>query len=93
MPIYDYICNACGQEQEISHSVNAPNVKECPLCKENQLQKLVTAPSSIVFNGGGFYETDYKRKEKKDKVESSVAATQSTGNSCKHNKSVCACAN
>lgn len=90
MPIYDYICNSCGQEHEIAHSISEPNRKECPACKENHLQKLVTAPSGIVFNGAGFYETDYKRKAKPES-EGSAMAAEPSGGSCKHNKSACAC--
>lgn len=90
MPIYDYICNACGEEQEISHSISAPNAKECCLCKESQLQKVVTAPSGIVFKGGGFYETDYKRKGKKE--PEATKSSEPNGSSCKHIKSACACA-
>lgn len=95
MPIYDYLCKGCGVEHEISHSMNS-QAQECPSCGSKELQKLITAPAGIVFNGSGFYETDYKRKGS-GKSESANVASESggssgnSGGSCKHNKSACAC--
>lgn len=85
MPNYDYICEACGEEHEIFHSIK-DSVKECPACKKEELKKCITAPLGIMFNGSGFYETDYRRKGKSE----SASATESSGGSCKH-KSACAC--
>lgn len=88
MPTYDYFCKACEQELEIFHPIN-DSAKECPNCKGMDLQKLISAPSGIVFNGSGFYETDYKRKSKGESNNSS-GSVDSSGSSCKH-QSACAC--
>ncbi len=92
MPIYDYLCKDCGQEHEIFHSLNEV-AQECPSCKGKALQKLVSAPAGIVFNGSGFYETDYKRKAKPEAETATMSSksSDSSGGSCKHGKSACAC--
>ncbi len=36
-------------------------LKLCPKCQRPQLRRLIGTGAGIVFKGGGFYETDYKR--------------------------------
>ncbi|HVT35354.1 MAG TPA: zinc ribbon domain-containing protein [Nevskiaceae bacterium] len=67
MPIYEYVCRACGKESEIIQKISDPPEKKCPLCGKRQLQKLVSA-AGFRLKGGGWYETDFKSGDKKKNV-------------------------
>ena len=59
MPLYEYVCERCGERFEIRQRMDDP-----PLDKHEcggTLEKLMS-PSAIHFKGSGFYETDYKNK-------------------------------
>lgn len=62
MPIFDYICHTCGAEVEKIVKSNQIEMM-CDNC-ENIMMRKVSAPAAIQFKGSGFYETDYKSKEK-----------------------------
>ena len=58
MPIYEYLCRACGHGTEILHGIHDPGPQFCPACgAEGKLRKAITAPS-IVFKGSGWAKKD-----------------------------------
>ena len=69
MPTYEYECGACGHSFERFQSITAPSVRKCPQCGKLKVQRLISAGSGIIFKGSGFYETDYRSKEYKDKAK------------------------
>jgi putative FmdB family regulatory protein len=77
MPTYEYECSECGHRFDELQSFSAPVLTKCPKCKKNKLQRLFGGGGAIIFKGGGFYETDYRRAgekgEKADKGESEAA--------------------
>jgi putative FmdB family regulatory protein len=74
MPFYEYQCRACGHEFEALQKVSDPVLKKCPSCGKNQLTKLVSAPV-FRLKGGGWYETDFKKDNKRNLAEASGADT------------------
>lgn len=65
MPTYDYRCAACGHTfDELQKFSDAPLTK-CPACKKSKLERLFGGGGAIIFKGGGFYETDYRRAGEK----------------------------
>jgi len=54
MPKYDYECNDCDYDIELSHPIDA----ETPVCKfcGQELRKIFSAVP-VQFKGGGFYST------------------------------------
>ncbi|MAW48653.1 MAG: transcriptional regulator [Gammaproteobacteria bacterium] len=64
MPIYEYQCESCGHQFDIIQKVSDDKLKICPKCNEPKLKKLVTA-AGFKLKGTGWYETDFKTKEKK----------------------------
>jgi putative FmdB family regulatory protein len=67
MPTYEYICNKCGLEFEVSRSMSAPPLKICPedRCGRKKwgrgpVTKKVSAGGGLLFKGDGFYITDYR---------------------------------
>jgi len=41
--------------------------KKCPECKRRKLVRLIGAGAGVLFKGKGFYETDYRSKEYKQR--------------------------
>src|ERR671912_936648 len=75
MPTYDYKCDGCGHQFEEMQSFSADPLKQCPKCGQDQLRRLFGTGAAILFKGGGFYETDYKRGEGYKKAEQSDSGT------------------
>lgn len=74
MPIYEYVCAACGAESEVMHKVSeAPG--DCPACAKPALTKLISA-AGFRLGGGGWYETDFKSANKRN-----LAGGSSSGDS------------
>jgi putative FmdB family regulatory protein len=69
MPIYEYQCQQCGHQLEVIQKIADAPLSACPACNENKLKKLVSA-SSFRLKGSGWYETDFKTKNKKQLAES-----------------------
>ena len=75
MPTYDYKCRACGHTFDELQSFSEPVLTKCPECKKNKLERLFGGGGAIIFKGGGFYETDYRRAgAKADAGETAPAA-------------------
>jgi len=64
MPTYEYACTACGHEFETFQSIKADVLTDCPSCGKPKLKRKIGLGAGIIFKGGGFYETDYRRKAK-----------------------------
>ena len=65
MPIYEYVCQACGAHTEIMQKVSDPPAKKCPSCGRSKLAKQVSA-AGFRLGGGGWYETDFKSDKKRN---------------------------
>lgn len=69
MPIYPYLCSACGHEFDLLQKVSDDPLRQCPECGVESLRRKLTA-AAFHLKGTGWYETDFKNKEKKkDKKE------------------------
>lgn len=73
MPIYEYRCPKCGTFEILQKITDEP-LKSCPKCGD-PVTKLISHNVGIIFKGSGFYTTDnrskeYKEKEKQEKGES-----------------------
>lgn len=44
-------------------SINAPRTKKCPQCGKRTFERLISA-AAFHLKGGGWYETDFKNKDK-----------------------------
>ena len=70
MPTYEYECDACGHSFELLQSMSDKKLKKCPECGKFKLHRLIGSGSGIIFKGTGFYETDFKTKDKPKTAES-----------------------
>jgi putative FmdB family regulatory protein len=72
MPIYEYECKACGHRLEMIQKISDDPLTECPECREPELKKLISA-AGFRLKGGGWYETDFKRNNKKNLVQADAS--------------------
>jgi putative FmdB family regulatory protein len=73
MPIYEYVCRACGETSEILQKISDPDEKKCPLCGKLKLTRQVSA-AGFRLKGAGWYETDFKSDNKKNLAGDSEGA-------------------
>lgn len=60
MPIYEFECKDCKDKHEKICKIGETE-DICPKC--GMLCKKIMSVSSFIFNGDGFYATDYKIKK------------------------------
>lgn len=82
MPIYEYQCADCGAVFEVMQRISAPAPEKCPECSGINLKKLISKVG-FQLKGTGWYETDFKNKNKKTKKESEVADGKNSNSSDK----------
>jgi putative FmdB family regulatory protein len=57
VPIYEYRCNDCGHQFEVTQRMSDAPLTECEVCG-GHVSKVLFAPA-IHFKGTGFHNTDY----------------------------------
>lgn len=60
MPIYEFICQSCGNEFEHIQSFSDTSVPGCAKCGSAQVVRRMGRPA-IHFKGSGWYITDSKK--------------------------------
>jgi len=68
MPTYEYECENCGHKFSELHAINI-RLKTCPNCHKESLIRLIGTGLGIIFNGTGFYATDYKKGDNNENNE------------------------
>ena len=69
MPIYEYLCGACGHAFEAIQKFSDPVLTDCPTCSKPELKKQLSAPG-FQLKGSGWYATDFRGNgKKKDKAD------------------------
>ena len=82
MPIYEYHCEACGNDHEALQKIADESLTVCPNCGAERLKKKGSAPSFGV-SGAGWDETDFKTGNKKNLAGDSDNKGSSSGDSSK----------
>ena len=77
MPIYEYVCTACGERFEIKQKLSDPPITTCAdfSCSKGEPVTKVISPPAIMFKGSGWYVTDYSDKFKEPKKVDSDGKT------------------
>jgi putative FmdB family regulatory protein len=60
MPIYAFVCSACGHQFDRLQKLSDPDPDACPTCAADAIKRQLTAPS-FRLSGSGWYETDFKK--------------------------------
>ena len=73
MPIYEYECRQCGHVFDALQKMSDDPLSDCPDCGKSELRKLLSAPN-FRLKGGGWYETDFKDKNKRNLADGGDSA-------------------
>jgi len=65
MPIYEFMCEECGNEVEVLQKMSDAPITECVACGKSTMKKKVSA-AAFRLSGSGWYETDFKSGNKKN---------------------------
>jgi putative FmdB family regulatory protein len=68
VPLYDYVCAACGRRFEVIHGIDADPPASCPLCGKGPVRKAITAPT-VHYRGSG-----WAKKERRAAVKSGASS-------------------
>ena len=85
MPIYEYLCDNCGHEQEAIQKFSDAALTDCEACNESTLRRKISA-AAFRLKGGGWYETDFKDGNRRN-VAGDNSATNGSGGGEKTEKS------
>lgn len=66
MPTYNYKCLSCDEVFVVFQRMSEKPILNCKLCSSNNIEKMISAGSGLIFKGSGFYLTDYKQSLKKN---------------------------
>lgn len=61
MPLYEYVCDACGTRFEQIQKYGDPPPEQCVSCGGGPVSKQQSSPA-FQFKGTGWYVTDYAKK-------------------------------
>ncbi len=73
MPTYDYRCRKCGHVFELFHSIKDNKPKRCPKCGA-RADRLISGGAGLLFKGSGFYITDYRSRQYKERAKQEKGA-------------------
>ena len=82
MPIYEYQCGACGHRMEAMQKLADAPLSICPSCNAAALSKLISAVG-FRLGGSGWYETDFKSKDKRNLLEKDSKGPPAKGDDAK----------
>jgi len=64
VPIYEFVCEACGRLTEVMQKVGDPPPPSCPECGEGRMARMVSR-TSFQLKGGGWYSDLYSSPKTK----------------------------
>jgi len=82
VPIYEYRCESCDHRLEKLQKMSEGDLVDCPECERPALKRLISA-AAFRLKGSGWYETDFKKDNKRNLDESSHNSASSNGTSAK----------
>ncbi len=77
MPTYDYECDN-GHRFEAFQSMKEDALTHCVQC-DATVRRRIGPGAGFIFKGGGFYQTENRSKDYKDKAKAESAASSSSG--------------
>lgn len=88
MPTYEYQCKSCAHKFEAFQQITEEPLKVCPVC-QGKIKRLIGTGAGFIFKGPGFYATDYRTKEYKDRhkqetKEGTACPTSNSNEACKN---------
>ncbi len=78
MPLYDYLCAACGARFEVVHGVHGDSPTVCPVCGSGPVRKAITA-AAIHYRGTGWAKKERRATASPGTSTASVEGGSSEG--------------
>jgi putative FmdB family regulatory protein len=78
MPLYEYLCDACGNRFEIIQKFSDAAPDACRVCGKGPVHRQMSSPA-IQFKGSGWYITDYAKKSGTDSSPAPKSSDAKTG--------------
>ncbi|MEW6211276.1 MAG: FmdB family zinc ribbon protein [Acidobacteriota bacterium] len=75
MPIYEYVCEKCGDHLEVIQKVGDDPLKRCKKCR-GKLEKIISR-TSFQLKGSGWYVSDYAKQKPESKPDSAKSDAKS----------------
>ncbi len=79
MPTYEYKCEDCGKVFEVLQKISESPLTQCPEsvcdrdCKgQGKVHRIISKNIGLVFNGKGFYLTDYTNRNSSAATKTNV---------------------
>ena len=85
MPIYEYQCESCTHQLEKLQKMNDDRLVDCPECGQPALKRMVSA-AAFRLKGSGWYETDFKKDNKRNLADSGDAGSSDKKSASKDGK-------
>jgi len=82
VPIYEYRCESCEHRLEKLQKMSEGDLLDCPECKRPALKRLVSA-AAFRLKGAGWYETDFKKDNKRNLADSTEKRNSFNGSPAK----------
>ena len=86
MPTYEYVCQKCQAQFELSQRISDAPLTQCPkdLCPgkkwgKGKVQRGVGGGAGLLFKGSGFYITDYRSSNYKSSAASDSKTSKPSG--------------
>jgi len=79
MPTYEYRCPE-GHRFEVFQKMSDDPAASCPECGA-AAERLISAGAGFLFKGGGFYITDYRSSDYKEKASKDASSSSDGGGS------------
>jgi putative FmdB family regulatory protein len=76
VPIYEFVCEACGHLSEVMQKVSEPPPGKCKECGAGPLARMVSR-TTFQLKGGGWYSDLYATPKKKKDAEAAGGASGS----------------
>lgn len=83
MPTYEYRCTECNHQFDVFQSIKARSLRKCPECEKPGLERLISGGGAVLFKGSGFYETDYRSSDYKQKAEAEKKSAEPKADTAK----------
>ena len=77
MPIYEFLCEGCGYQEDLMRKISEPAKTECPKCGSQNFMKQLSA-ANFKLKGSGWYETDFKNKKNSSEIKKDKSKTKET---------------
>lgn len=82
MPLYEYVCTACGHDFEEMRKFNDPELRKCPKCAKLKVQKKISL-AGFQLKGAGWYKDGYAKSTATDKPVKTESKSAEAKPECK----------